>query len=470
MERPLERLAPVTEVRDLGVIQRVHEVEEKRLDLTALETVGPASRGRWAAQIVAAVSYAGVFVAVYAAAALSAPSSTTLLVPLPWIAVGLAVLATRVDRPGRDLWDDVADVSRGALAGLLFVPTAIAAGWLALLGVVSMTAAIGAVFAGSLVRRFRRAHPRRVILIGSDSDLDILNEELGAGNGFAVVAALDAKEDLRSGRLRTLRDVFTVARAASAEALIVGADAWTTDELIREFCRGQDPHVAVLFTRGSVGAARGVTTPAIEVAGVPLYRNVLTPTVRSSWFFKRTADVVLSFGLLVIAAPLMALIAFGVRRSSPGPILFRQERLGLDQRPFEILKFRTMTVNDDSDTKWSVESDPRVTRLGAFLRKSHLDELPQLANVLRGDMSLIGPRPERPYFVDRFVDEVPDYDRRFDVPQGITGWSQIHGLWGDTSIDARARFDRQYVDRWSLARDFAILLGTIPTLFRSRRD
>ncbi len=164
--------------------------------------------------------------------------------------------------------------------------------------------------------------------------------------------------------------------------------------------------------------------------------------------------------LLVVTAPLLGGGAVAVRLSSPGPILFRQRRVGRNGRVFELLKLRTMHVNDDADRLWSVAGDPRVTRAGRILRKTGLDELPQLVNVLRGEMSLVGPRPERPLYANRFSAEVPRYGDRHRVPPGITGWAQVHGLRGDTSIGERIRFDNHYIEHWSLWRDLVILLRT----------
>jgi hypothetical protein len=131
-----------------------------------------------------------------------------------------------------------------------------------------------------------------------------------------------------------------------------------------------------------------------------------------------------------------------------------------------LLKFRTLWVNEDSDTTWSVDDDARQTVLGRFLRKTSLDELPQLINVIRGDMSLVGPRPERPHFCEEFASSVPHYGDRHRVPTGITGWAQIHGLRGDTSIEERARFDNQYIERWTLWSDLGILCRTVPAVLR----
>jgi hypothetical protein len=158
-----------------------------------------------------------------------------------------------------------------------------------------------------------------------------------------------------------------------------------------------------------------------------------------------------------------------VKFTSRGPTFFRQVRVGIAGRPFEILKFRTMKVNDDSATQWTVDDDDRVTAAGKVLRPSHLDELPQLINVLRGEMSLVGPRPERPHFVEQFGAEIDGYHERHRVPVGITGWAQVNGYWGDTSIETRVRLDNRYIENWSLWRDMVIGFRTIPTLFGKRR-
>jgi exopolysaccharide biosynthesis polyprenyl glycosylphosphotransferase len=188
-----------------------------------------------------------------------------------------------------------------------------------------------------------------------------------------------------------------------------------------------------------------------------------------SWRLKRMFDIVASAIALVVLSPVMAVCAAAVKLSSPGPIFFRQERIGYRGASFEILKFRSMTVNDDSATQWAVDHDNRVTKVGAFLRKSHLDELPQVINVLRGDMSIVGPRPERPHFVRQFASEIEGYDERHRVPVGITGWAQVNGFWGDTSIEARVRLDNRYIESWSFWRDLMIGLRTIPTMLGKRR-
>ena len=207
--------------------------------------------------------------------------------------------------------------------------------------------------------------------------------------------------------------------------------------------------------------------PSLEDAwGIPLVRirrPILQPPAR---VVKRAFDLVVGSLIVVLVSPLMLAAALAVRLSSPGPLLFRQRRIGFDGREFEILKFRSMRVNDDSDTHWAVDHDDRITPAGRLLRRTGIDELPQLFNVLKGQMSLVGPRPERPLFAERFGTAVPGYTDRHRVPVGLTGWAQIHGLRGDTSIPDRARFDNDYIEHWSLWLDVMIILRTIWLVFK----
>jgi exopolysaccharide biosynthesis polyprenyl glycosylphosphotransferase len=215
----------------------------------------------------------------------------------------------------------------------------------------------------------------------------------------------------------------------------------------------------------------GVTpdSPSIEdVWGIPLIWLRRPARKRTARLTKRAFDLVAASVGLLLSAPVFLAAALAVQCSSPGPVFFRQLRIGKDGRPFELLKFRTMQVNSDSDTTWSVVGDARVTRVGALLRRTYLDELPQLVNVLRGEMSLIGPRPERPHFASRFAREVPRYHDRHRAPGGITGWAQVHGLRGDTPIPDRARFDNHYIEHWSLWRDVVIVARTFANMLLGR--
>ena len=186
---------------------------------------------------------------------------------------------------------------------------------------------------------------------------------------------------------------------------------------------------------------------------------------------KRAMDVVLSSFALVVLSPLLSLLALAVRLTSGGPVLYRQTRLGQRGEPFQILKFRSMASDAEQATGpiWAVRDDPRCTSLGRFMRRWSLDELPQLFNVLAGDMSLVGPRPERGVFVEQFRKQIPDYSQRHWVQAGMTGWAQVHGWRGDTSLRHRVQCDLYYVANWSLGLDLQILLMTLWSGLRPRR-
>lgn len=180
-------------------------------------------------------------------------------------------------------------------------------------------------------------------------------------------------------------------------------------------------------------------------------------------YVKRAFDLALAGAALILAAPLMLLIALAVKCSSSGPVLFKQQRVGMGGRLFWMFKFRTMrdSSRSVSDLRWTQPNDSRVTRLGSVLRRTSLDELPQLCNVLKGEMSLVGPRPERPHFVESFECSFPDYGLRHTVRGGITGWAQVNGWRGDTSIGKRLEHDLYYVHNWTVGFDLKILLITL---------
>lgn len=178
---------------------------------------------------------------------------------------------------------------------------------------------------------------------------------------------------------------------------------------------------------------------------------------------KRTFDILFSGFAIIISSPIMILTAIIIKLTSPGPIIFKQKRVGLNKKEFTMYKFRSMHVQNFNKEKveWTTEDDPRKTKFGSFIRKTSIDELPQFFNVLKGDMSLIGPRPERPYFVNKFKDEVPKYMVKHQVRPGITGWAQVNGWRGDTSINKRIECDIYYIENWSFTMDIKIVFLTI---------
>ncbi len=200
-----------------------------------------------------------------------------------------------------------------------------------------------------------------------------------------------------------------------------------------------------------------------ELDGLPLISLREGPLVGWAAVQKRVFDVVVSSVVLFLLSPLLAAIALAIRATSGRPVFYGQERVGLDGHVFQMIKFRTMAADAEADTGpvWTVRDDPRRTRLGAFLRRTSLDELPQLWNVLRGDMSLVGPRPERPVFIEEFRREIPGYMLRHKVKAGLTGWAQVHGWRGNTSLHERVEHDIHYIQNWSLSLDVQIILLTL---------
>lgn len=199
-----------------------------------------------------------------------------------------------------------------------------------------------------------------------------------------------------------------------------------------------------------------------DIGGIPLMNIRHIPL--DNWInaaAKRTLDIVGSLVLIVCTSPVMLIAAIGVRLSSPGPIIFKQERVGRNKKTFMMYKFRSMRINAAQDTGWSRNSDTRKTKFGAILRKFSIDELPQFFNVLKGDMSLVGPRPEVPHYVQQFKEEIPLYMVKHQVRPGITGWAQVNGLRGDTSIEERIRHDIYYIENWNFFFDLKILFMTL---------
>ncbi|MGA9364538.1 MAG: undecaprenyl-phosphate glucose phosphotransferase [Bacteroidota bacterium] len=207
-----------------------------------------------------------------------------------------------------------------------------------------------------------------------------------------------------------------------------------------------------------------------ELAGIPFLKIKEIPLTTWSRITKRAFDFTLSLILLLIASPLLLVTALLTKISSKGPIFYIQDRVGLDGRVFRVVKFRTMTADAEAKTGpvWAQKNDPRATPLGKILRRLSIDELPQLLNVLKGDMSLVGPRPERPAFVEQFKSEIPKYLERHRVKAGVTGWAQVNGLRQNAPIGERTKYDIYYIENWSLVFDLKILLQTVKAVLFSK--
>ena len=321
-----------------------------------------------------------------------------------------------------------------------------------------------------LIRRSRRqGTPCPTVIIGSTA----LGLELGETllerrqYGLRPVGYLD---DLAATRTRPLpapllggvSDLDATLTAYRAGCVIVAFGTGRPADLVR-ILRTCNRHRCQVFFVPRFYELHQVCRHTDTVGGIPVVRMRPAGNHRRTWRCKRAVDVVVALAGLVIAAPVIACCAVALRLEGGPGVLFRQERISTSGRPFTMFKLRTLRPSSDREasTLWSLKDDPRLGPVGRLLRASSLDELPQLVNVLRGDMSLVGPRPERPYFVEDFSRRFPGYADRHRVPAGLTGWAAVNGLRGDTSIGARARHDNFYIENWSLWLDVKIMLRTV---------
>lgn len=279
-----------------------------------------------------------------------------------------------------------------------------------------------------------------------------------------VVALVEVDAAEPSGQLPDqVAEVVRLVETQAIEEVIVSRAALPQAQLLSllQTCERHGVELGLLPDAVDVMIRRGLPT---EVAGRPVVKLRESPLSGWNAFVKRLMDIFFSVIGLILFAPLMLVITVLIRLSSPGPAIYKQERMSLNGQTFTLYKFRTMRPDAEAETGpvWTKPGDPRITPLGHWLRRTSFDELPQLFNVLLGHMSLVGPRPERPYFVNQFQQEVPRYMDRHQVKAGITGWAQINGQrGGESSIEERTRYDLFYVENWSLLFDFQILVKTI---------
>ncbi len=278
----------------------------------------------------------------------------------------------------------------------------------------------------------------------SDDKTEIGNEL----EGFMV---LDTCSNIRSVVINQKIDMVLITLPLSAHERLKRILEDIGDEMISIMLIPDLIELATL--RGGIGEFEGI--PIISLRDTPLYGWNLV--------FKRVADVVMSIALLLAVSPLMLIISVLVKATSKGPVFYSQERMGLDGKIFSMLKFRTMEIQAEKQTGpvWTSKSDSRRTPIGAFLRKTSVDELPQFFNVLKGDMSIVGPRPEREFFIQQFRNKIPKYMLRHKMKAGITGWAQISGWRGNTSLEKRIEYDLYYIENWSLRFDVEIMWLTI---------
>jgi Undecaprenyl-phosphate glucose phosphotransferase len=305
----------------------------------------------------------------------------------------------------------------------------------------------------------------RVLVIGADEFASRAAESLSAGTvipceivGFVRLPGQQAK---CQGRILELQEVARKNVLNGIDEITIAAPPSMFAEIpniMRDLERACVPIRAILdFGEGNI-----VRDHIFQVNGLHLLDLHRNPTESLSYILaKRTFDIVFSALALILVAPLLAAIAVLIRASSKGPILFVQDRVGLNGKVFRMYKFRTMRVSSDADTAWTTKVDQRCTAIGSILRKTSLDELPQFWNVLKGDMSVVGPRPERPHFVSQFLNDIERYNIRHSLKVGMTGWAQVNGWRGDTAIDKRVEYDLYYLRNWSFGFDLQIVALTL---------
>lgn len=320
---------------------------------------------------------------------------------------------------------------------------------------------------GERVRR-RGVDLRRVLVVGAGPLGQKVAEKLRSHSeyGYELAGFLGDSEGPVSNRLGAYDDLGKILAEVRPDEVFIAVPVEDRHRLFEFFdiCEREGINASVVPDLMEVLIGRSINRAQIEdMDGIPLIGVRQVPLL-SVWsrFLKRAFDLVFSVLFVIVFSWLYLLTAVLVLVSSPGPVIFRQRRVGLNLAEFTFLKFRTMYVQSEreSDTVWTEKNDPRVTSIGRFLRRFSLDELPQFFNVIRGDMSIVGPRAERPHFVEEFKEKVPRFLVRHQVKSGITGWAQINGRY-ETSIEDKVEFDIYYIENWSLAFDMRIILETL---------
>lgn len=327
-------------------------------------------------------------------------------------------------------------------------------------------------FIRKLLRLFRKKgyNVKHILLVGYSRAAEEYIDRI-VGNpqwGYHICGVLDDKVPAGTlykgikvlGRIDNLEIILPENKLDEIAVTLALANYDRLEELVA-MCEKSGVHTKFIPDYNNLIPSRPYTEdldglPVINIRYVPLTNTL-------NIMAKRLVDIIGSLCGIVVSSPIMLAAAVLIKCSSPGPIIFKQERVGLHNRSFQMYKFRTMREQAPSEEEkaWTVKDDPRVTKVGKFLRKTSLDELPQLFNILIGNMSLVGPRPERPLFVERFKEEIPRYMVKHQVRPGLTGWAQVNGYRGDTSIRKRIEYDIYYIENWTMSLDIKIMFLTI---------
>lgn len=335
-----------------------------------------------------------------------------------------------------------------------------------------LTLTLGRAIHGRIQRRLQRrgVGADRVLIVGTGEVGRMILQKIQhtPGLGYRVIGFADAGSNGQRAPakvmglpvLGTVEDLPMIIEDQTIEEVIIGLPEATHQELVGIVSQCEREKVSIrVFPDVFQIMASEVTIS--DLAGLPLL--TIRDVALRGWklTLKRLVDVVFSSVFLLFTSPIMMLTALLVKLDSPGPVFFAQERMGLDAKPFKMLKFRSMRADAERNGPgWTIKDDPRRTRVGTFIRKTSIDEFPQFINVLMGDMSVVGPRPEQPAYVEQFRQSIPRYMERHREKAGVTGWAQINGLRGDTSIAERTKYDLWYIENWSLWLDLKIILRT----------
>ena len=279
----------------------------------------------------------------------------------------------------------------------------------------------------------------------------ILDDNVACGVEYRGIKVMGVCDDLRH---------ILPANELDEIAITLGLSEYSKLEHIVAECEKSGVHTKFIPDYNNIIPTKPYTEDLMGLPVVNIRYVPLSNTFNS--MLKRVVDIGGSIFAIVLFSPIMLITAIAIKLTSPGPLIYRQERVGLHNQTFYMYKFRSMEVQDPKKEKkgWTVKNDPRVTPIGKIIRKTSIDELPQLFNILKGDMSLVGPRPERPFFVEKFREEIPRYMVKHQVRPGLTGWAQINGYRGDTSIRKRIEHDLYYIENWTLGLDFKIIFLT----------
>ena len=310
--------------------------------------------------------------------------------------------------------------------------------------------------------RAKRKRTKKIIIVGNGKSAKELSRQIEENPhyGFNVIGCVTDEAEDKINRLGSYEELESVIKEHNPHEVVIALD-FKDEEMVQKYldvCDRCGIRTAIIppsyqYFRSKCQVDMMGTLPIINTRTIPL-DNIINS------FAKRVLDIVVSSILIVLTLPVMIFAMIGIKISSKGPVIFKQKRIGKNNEEFTLYKFRSMKVNEMSDTSWTTNSDPRKTRFGTFIRKMGIDELPQLFNVLFGTMSIVGPRPELPKFVEEYSRKIPLYKVKHQVKPGITGLAQIYGYRGDTSIERRIELDIKYIEEWTIFSDIKIIFIT----------